>query len=96
MSENEKVLVLVLVLGATYWKKRGWCVMLLSCSSRRRSLCSCSIRCLCSSAPSVSPSSSSLQGGGAPSLEGSKTLAPPAVHTLAGPLCVCVIAQHPS
>lgn len=49
--------------SATYWKKRGWCVMLLSCSTRRRSLCCCSILCFCSSAPSVSPSSSSLQGG---------------------------------
>lgn len=44
----------------TYLKKRGWCVMLLSCSTFLLSLWSCSILCFCSSAPSVFPSSKSL------------------------------------
>lgn len=71
-------------MSATYWKKRGWCFMLLSCSTRRLSLCSCSILCFCSSAPSVSPSSSSLQGGeevGVTCRLIIKKLAPPAVQT---------------
>lgn len=45
---------------AAYLKKRGWCVMLLSCSTFLLSLWSCSILCFCSSAPSVFPSSNSL------------------------------------
>lgn len=44
-----------------YLKKRGWCVMLLSCSTFLLSLWSCSILCFCSSAPSMFPSSSSLE-----------------------------------
>lgn len=43
-----------------YLKNRGWCVMLLSCSTFLLSLWSCSILCFCSSAPSVFPSSKSL------------------------------------